>query len=63
MKRNVSLCLLSLAVALGFSACAGETEKKPTGPVSADTQLPWNAPISGQGQGQMGMMPQNQYRR
>lgn len=61
MKRNLSLCLIALAAAAGLSSCA-DTEKKP-GPVSNSTTIPWNAPIAGQGQGQMGMMPQNQYRR
>ncbi len=62
MKRKVSLYLFALAAAVGLSACA-DTEKKPVGPVSDTTVIPWNTPISGQGQGQMGMMPQNQYRR
>lgn len=62
MKRNISLSLLALAAAVGLSACA-DTESKPAGPVSDSSQIPWNTPIAGQGQGQMGMMPQNQYRR
>jgi hypothetical protein len=62
MKRNVFLCLLALAAAFGSSSCA-DMEKKPVGPVSDTSQIPWNTPIAGQGQGQMGMMPQNQYRR
>jgi hypothetical protein len=62
MQRNISLCLLALVAALGITACA-DTEKKPAGPVSTSSQIPWNTPIAGQGQGQMGMMPQNQYRR
>ncbi|MES2475975.1 MAG: hypothetical protein V4640_09350 [Verrucomicrobiota bacterium] len=62
MKRNVSFSLLVLAAALGLSACA-DSETKPAGPVSGSSQIPWNTPIAGQGQGQMGMMPQNQYRR
>ncbi|MEO5916705.1 MAG: hypothetical protein ABIS50_20930 [Luteolibacter sp.] len=63
MKRNVFLILISLAAALGFSACADDVEKKPVGPVSDTTNIPWNTPVAGQGGGQMGMMPQNQYRR
>jgi hypothetical protein len=33
------------------------------GPVSETSKIPWNSPVAGQGQGQFGMMPQNQYRR
>jgi hypothetical protein len=63
MTRIVTLSLLALASAFGFTACAGDSEPKPAGPVSNSSQIPWNAPIAGQGQGQMGMKPQNQYRR
>ncbi|MES2657479.1 MAG: hypothetical protein V4689_02615 [Verrucomicrobiota bacterium] len=63
MKRNVFLTLLAFAVALGFSACADDVEKKPVGPVSETSKIPWNTQVPGQGGGQMGMMPQNQYRR
>ncbi|MEY3895185.1 MAG: hypothetical protein RLZZ214_704 [Verrucomicrobiota bacterium] len=63
MKRNSSILLLVLVSAFGFSSCASDTEPKPVGPVSDTSKIPWNAPIAGQGQGQLGMMPQNQYRR
>jgi hypothetical protein len=55
----------SAALAAGFIlvSCAGEPEKKPVGPVSETSRIPWNTPVAGQGQGQFGMMPQNQYRR
>jgi hypothetical protein len=33
------------------------------GPQSETSKIPWNAPVAGQGQGQFGMLPQNQYRR
>jgi hypothetical protein len=62
MKRKLALSLATVALALGLSACV-EPEKKPVGPMSDTSKIPWNAPVSGQGQGQMGMMPQNQYRR
>lgn len=52
-----------LATAFGFTSCADEAEKKPVGPVSDTSKIPWNSPVAGQGQGQFGMMPQNQYRR
>ncbi|MES2438702.1 MAG: hypothetical protein V4584_06540 [Verrucomicrobiota bacterium] len=63
MKRNAVLFLLVLTVGLGFTSCADEPEKKPVGPVSETSKIPWNSPVAGQGQGQFGMMPQNQYRR
>lgn len=55
--------LLAVAVGFAITSCADDTEKKPVGPVSETSQIPWNSPIAGQGQGQFGMMPQNQYRR
>jgi len=63
MKRNISLLLAALLAGFGLSSCADTHEKQPVGPVSENGQIPWNSPIAGQGQGQMGMMPQNQYRR
>lgn len=54
---------IALATGLAMVSCAGEPEKKPVGPVSETSRIPWNAPVAGQGQGQFGMMPQNQYRR
>lgn len=46
-----------------FVSCADQEPKKPVGPVSQSSQLPWNMPQKGQGGGQLGMMPQNQHRR
>ncbi len=63
MKHNICLLLAALLVGFGFSACAKDAEKKPVGPVSETSKIPWNSPVAGQGQGQFGMMPQNQYRR
>jgi hypothetical protein len=63
MKRNIALLLLVTAVCFGISSCAEEPVKKPLGPVSETSNIPWNSPVAGQGQGQFGMMPQNQYRR
>jgi hypothetical protein len=54
---------VTLAMLFGLNSCADEPEKKPVGPVSETSKIPWNSPIPGQGQGQFGMMPQNQYRR
>ena len=63
MKRIVSLTLLVLSTGFGLFSCAEQPEKKPVGPVSDTSMIPWNSPVAGQGQGQFGMMPQNQYRR
>ncbi len=63
MKRIISLLPVSLAIGLVLGSCADRAEKKPVGPVSDTSQIPWNVPVAGQGQGQFGMMPQNQYRR
>jgi len=63
MKHKVSLLLAAFVITCGCSSCAKEPEKKPVGPVSETSKIPWNSPVAGQGQGQFGMMPQNQYRR
>lgn len=59
------LLLASAVVSLfGLASCAEEPEPKPVPPPSTETsKIPWNRPIAGQGQGQFGMLPQNQYRR
>ncbi len=62
MKRQLASILIAVS-GLAFTSCADAPEKKPVGPVSETSRIPWNAPIAGQGQGQLGMMPQNQYRR
>jgi len=65
MKRELALLLLALPAVLFLSSCGtGVEEPKPApGPVSETSKIPWNSPLPGQGQGQFGMMPQNQYRR
>lgn len=64
MKRKSFLLLATLVITgFGLNSCADEPEKKPVGPVSQTSRIPWNSPVAGQGQGQFGMMPQNQYRR
>lgn len=63
MKRPLSLLLLILATGFGFFSCADKAEKPAAGPVSDTSKMPWNSPVAGQGQGQFGAMPQNQYRR
>ena len=61
--QNVFLVLLVTAASFGITSCGDVPEKKPVGPVSQTSKIPWNSPVAGQGQGQFGMMPQNQYRR
>lgn len=63
MLRSEFLLLVTMVAGLGLSSCAKETEKKPVGPVSETSTIPWNTQVPGQGQGQFGMMPQSQYRR
>jgi len=63
MKFNVCLLLAALVGSFGLISCAPSAGAKPTGPVSETSQIPWNSPVAGQGQGQFGMLPQNQYRR
>jgi hypothetical protein len=63
MKRFALWIAASIVTTFGFSSCADEPEKKPVGPTSETSQIPWNTQIPGQGMGQFGMMQQNQYRR
>ncbi|MDP4722298.1 MAG: hypothetical protein NWR03_12715 [Akkermansiaceae bacterium] len=60
MKRYALLA----ALAFFLPSCADEEQRKPVGPTSDSSRIPWNDPgLSPQGGGQMGMLPQNQYRR
>jgi hypothetical protein len=63
MKHRVSLLFAVVIIGSGCVSCVETAEKKPVGPVSETSKIPWNSPVAGQGQGQFGMMPQNQYRR
>lgn len=63
MTRSTVLFLVALIGGFGLTSCASDTEPKPMGPVSDTSKIPWNSPIAGQGQGQLGQLPQNQYRR
>ena len=63
MKRSL-MSVLVVVCGFGFASCGNqEPEKKVVGPVSDNSNMPWNSPQAGQGQGQFGMMPQNQIRR
>jgi hypothetical protein len=61
--KTFALSAALIVVGFGLNSCADNPEKKPVGPVSETSKIPWNSPVAGQGQGQFGMMPQNQYRR
>ena len=63
MKLHIPLLFAALVAGFGFTSCADTPEKKPIGPVSDNSSIPWNSPVAGQGQGQFGMMQQNQHRR
>lgn len=64
MRVSIAFPLLAAFACLAFSSCLPKTEKKPVGPRTETSKIPWNQPISGQGQGQFGMMPtSSQYRR
>jgi hypothetical protein len=63
MKQIFLLPFAAMVALFAFTSCADEPEKVPVGPTSATSKIPWNTPVAGQGQGQFGMMPQNQYRR
>jgi hypothetical protein len=63
MKRHLVLSIATLVLGFGFTSCVATPEKKPVGPISDTSKIPWNRPEAGQGQGQFGMLPQNQSRR
>jgi hypothetical protein len=63
LLKKLPLLAASLLTVFNLSSCVDAPEKKPVGPVSETSRIPWNSPVPGQGQGQFGMMPQNQYRR
>jgi hypothetical protein len=62
MKIHLTRILMAITAALAIASCADETTR-PAGPTSETSTMPWNTPVAGQGQGQFGMMPQNQHRR
>lgn len=62
MNRILLLGIVVCGLATILSSCV-EPERQVVGPTTETSKIPWNRPIAGQGQGQMGMLPQNQYRR
>ena len=63
MTRFLAFIIAASSPAVFLISCADKAEKKPVGPTTETSKIPWNRPVAGQGQGQFGMMPQNQYRR
>lgn len=63
LMQQLCQSFLVVSLVLGITACAEPPERQPVGPVSDTSKIPWNTPVAGQGQGQFGMLPQNQYRR
>ena len=55
---------LLAVLAFFLPSCADESQTKPKGPTSSSSRIPWNDPgLSRGGGGQLGLLPQNQYRR
>jgi hypothetical protein len=65
MTRLLFLTLLISWTGFGLVSCANkDPDPRPAvGPTSETSRMPWNVPHAGHGQGQFGMLPQNQYRR
>ena len=54
---KVARMALVVASVLSLTSCPS-TAEKPVGPVSEKDPKPWNPPVSGQGAGAFGAMPQ-----
>jgi len=63
MKKFYRYALALIALPFAVASCADEAATRPAGPDSGSSAMPWNTPVPGQGQGQFGMLPQNQHRR
>jgi len=60
------LMMIAALAGLSFTSCANnkEHEVKAVPPTSPNSPIPWNSQgATGGGQGQFGMLQQNQYRR
>jgi len=62
MRSFLSLAAVAIVANLTVS-CVEPPEKQPVGPKSDASNMPWNVPQSGQGQGQFSMIPQMNQRR
>lgn len=65
MKRNLHLLAAASLTVFGFTSCAQDAEQKTAGPTTDTSRIAWSSQNvgPGQGMGQFGVMPQNQYRR
>ncbi len=64
MKQRLALSgSIAAMVLCGLCSCAETPEKKPVGPTSENSKISWSGQVTSPIQGQLGMMPQNQYRR
>jgi len=56
MRKFLAAALLAAFI----PSCATEDDedRKPVGPPSSSSQLPWNKPVPGQGGGAFGALPQ-----
>ncbi|MEI6676081.1 MAG: hypothetical protein WCO57_12980 [Verrucomicrobiota bacterium] len=63
--RGTQMLLIIVALAgLSLSSCkTTEPERTAVPPVSNNSKIPWNSQGPNGGQGQFGMLQQNQYRR
>lgn len=64
MRGTPILLIAAASAAMLLASCeTKEPERKAVGPVSDNSKIPWNSQGPVTGQGQLGMLPQNQYRR
>ena len=65
MRATLLLLITAAAAGTCLTSCnTQEPERKPVQPVSKNGNIPWNSQgPAGGGQGQFGMLQQNQYRR
>ncbi len=64
MRRSLLLLTSAAIACTSMTSCnQQEPEIKPVPPVSNNSKIPWNSQGPTAGQGQFGMLQQNQYRR
>ncbi len=59
MQKIVFLFLAVASLSLSFSACHPSTDtalKKPIGPTTDESDMPWNRPTGPEGAGALGML-------
>jgi len=58
MRFIPAAIVLSAILPLASCTDGEEKERKPVGPQSSSSQIPWNKPMPGQGGGAFGALPQ-----